>query len=244
MDDHRAQPIRPWPLAGTLARFLHAGPVPAHNEVQIGGRTAARRDAGEPLDTAILATLRGLARAGEPEPLRELLAIFQRDAPRRLAVLRATAAAGGLDALRRTAHTLRGSAASLGATKMAAACQSIEGRASAGELGQLDRLITELQALAADATAALTRALDGSGPPTHTSGRAQRNRPHGRAQAGSRRRGQVWTRLSATLMMVRLVLGPISGRNRGGDRQDERARRALSAVIRHGFELRIRPQCR
>ena len=162
MDDHLAKPIRPGPLAHTLARLLHGGQVPAQDEVQNEARTAPRRDAGETLDPAILATLRELARVGEPEPLRELHAIFQRDTPRRLAALRDAAAAGDLDTLRRTAHTLKGSAASLGATKMAAACQSIEGRASAGEVGQLDRLLDELQALTAEVTAALTRALDGS----------------------------------------------------------------------------------
>jgi signal transduction histidine kinase/CheY-like chemotaxis protein/HPt (histidine-containing phosphotransfer) domain-containing protein len=160
MDDHLAKPIRPGPLAHTLARFLQAGPLPAQPGAQTQAPPAARHDAGNPLDPAILATLRDLARAGEPEPLRELHAIFQRDTPPRLAALRDAAAAGDLDALRRTAHTLKGSAASLGATDMAAACQNIEDRARDGELGQLDRLLAELQARAADVTAALTHALD------------------------------------------------------------------------------------
>jgi chemotaxis protein histidine kinase CheA len=61
---------------------------------------------------------------------------------------------------RDTAHTLKGTAANLGATHMAALCQRIEDLDGSGDGTELDRLITELERHTPEVTAALTRAAD------------------------------------------------------------------------------------
>jgi CheY-like chemotaxis protein len=109
------------------------------------------------LDPAIVEQLRMLARAGNPELLAMLQASFARDTPTRLAALRSAIAMGDGDAIAFHAHTLKGSAANLGALQIVAACTAIEGTAESTGPDRLERLLRALEAAAADAQAALAR---------------------------------------------------------------------------------------
>ena len=86
------------------------------------------------LDLAVLESLRQLTRPGEPDVLREVLATFLADAPRRIAAI--TNAIQGQDAhaLLRAAHTLKGAAASIGAAGVQGRCRELESTARKGDV--------------------------------------------------------------------------------------------------------------
>jgi HPt (histidine-containing phosphotransfer) domain-containing protein len=119
--------------------------------------------ADDVLDPAIVSELRMLARAGDPELLGRLGASFARDAPRRVQALRSAVAAGDADTAMFAIHALRGSAASLGATEVTAACRRIEKTLAPIAAEHLEPLIAELERTAIRAEAALTR-LAAAGP--------------------------------------------------------------------------------
>ena len=70
--------------------------------------------------------------------LAELIAEYRSDGTTRVADMRAALAAGEAEDLRRAAHTLKGSSASLGAVGLADACRAIEAAAREGRLDGLD----------------------------------------------------------------------------------------------------------
>ncbi len=80
----------------------------------------------EILDRRILDRLRSLQIPGEPDFLEEMIAIFMCDAPPTFE--RARRAVGQADAAeyREAVHHLKGSANSLGATRLAACCNEVE----------------------------------------------------------------------------------------------------------------------
>ena len=61
------------------------------------------------------------------------------------------------DAVAFNVHTLKGSAANLGATEVVKACVQIEGAHAGAESGSLEPLLTELETSAARAQAELSR---------------------------------------------------------------------------------------
>lgn len=78
--------------------------------------------------------------------LAELVAEYRTDGLSRLADMRTALAAGAAEDLRRAAHTLKGSSASLGANDLAATCRDVE---AAARDGRLDGLEATVDALAA-----------------------------------------------------------------------------------------------
>ena len=78
------------------------------------------------LDPAVVEQLQALAQAGNAGLLDRLQASFARDTPVRLQALRAALAAGDADAVAFNIHTLKGSAANLGAVEVVELCGQIE----------------------------------------------------------------------------------------------------------------------
>jgi HPt (histidine-containing phosphotransfer) domain-containing protein len=109
------------------------------------------------LDPAIVGELQELARSGDPHLLERLGASFARDAPLRLQALRAAVAAGDADAVKFGVHTIRGSAATLGAREVVAACRRIESAPAPAAAEQLEPLLAELERSAIRAQVALER---------------------------------------------------------------------------------------
>jgi CheY-like chemotaxis protein/HPt (histidine-containing phosphotransfer) domain-containing protein len=149
MDGHVAKPIQLDELAQALDQFVGAGPAAA---------PSAPRDQRPLLDPAVLGQIRELARDREPQLLRDLHARFARSAPELLRSMRAAAASGDLEALTTAAHTLKGSAGSLGATRLAELCGAIEQDAGRHQPADLERLLDDLQRHAAEVDAALAEA--------------------------------------------------------------------------------------
>jgi CheY-like chemotaxis protein len=144
MDEHLAKPFALDALAQALRRAAPptAAVAPPRERV---------------LDPVIVGQLHALAHAGDPELLQKLEASFARDTPLRLQALRAAVAAGDADAVAFNVHTLKGSAANLGATEMVATCRRIEGIQAARDAQALEQLLAELEQNAVTAAAELVR---------------------------------------------------------------------------------------
>jgi two-component system sensor histidine kinase/response regulator len=142
MDDHLAKPF----ALDALARALNRAKPPESAAV-----------VESVLDAAVVDQLRSLAKAGNPELLHKLQESFTRDTPVRLAALRAAVAAGDADAVAFNVHTLKGSAANLGAEQIVTTCQRIERITGAPDARELEPLLADLERNAAEAGAELTR---------------------------------------------------------------------------------------
>jgi PAS domain S-box-containing protein len=130
MDDYLSKPVKFEELDGVLERWLaprpHAplppppppAPAPAAGPVEV--------------DRASLESLAALQSEGDPDIVKELVDIFEREAGPRFERLAAAAAAADPDALMREAHGLKGTAASIGAKRLAALAKELEDRGRGG----------------------------------------------------------------------------------------------------------------
>ena len=92
------------------------------------------------VDASVLADLEEMQEEGEPDLVAELIGLYLRDAPHKLASMREAEAGGDAASLRRAAHSLKGSSASLGAFGVAALCGELElacGEVSSGRAATL-----------------------------------------------------------------------------------------------------------
>lgn len=110
---------------------------------------AARVDAldasEEVLDMAVLLGLEEAQVEGEPDLIAELIKLYVEDTPRRIAAIRCALAARDVTTLRRAAHGLKGSSASLGARRVAALCDELEALTFANLTHEGDRLLKRLE---------------------------------------------------------------------------------------------------
>ena len=175
MDAHISKPIDPPELYATLSRWLagrvqatDAPPVPATGRTPVGdavpvmrGAAPAAADMPQPaaLGVAGVDCTAGLRRAaGKPALYRKLLRTFVRDLAGSVDAVRNALAAGDREAAVRAAHTLKGSAGSIGATAIQADAGALESLLAAGEVpdvATLDALAAELARVVADIDAAV-----------------------------------------------------------------------------------------
>jgi CheY-like chemotaxis protein len=154
MDDYLAKPVRLEELERVLRQWApHAGTprdpdgaattgqTPSPTAQTGGDQAAATREAGV-LDLAALDRVRRLQLAGRPDVAAQFGAIFVADGPAQLAAVQAALIRQDADGLRQAAHTLKGSAAAIGAHQLRDLCEQLEhlGRdgplEGAAELGQ------------------------------------------------------------------------------------------------------------
>ena len=126
MDDYISKPVAIDTLEAVLARW-----VPSVDEPQT---TTAPADDGTPAQPAVdgafdlerVAMLRDLSKDGKPDLFTSMAQAFIDDANSRIAPLQAAAASADHQTLAKHAHALKGSAANLGATRLADACHQLE----------------------------------------------------------------------------------------------------------------------
>jgi HPt (histidine-containing phosphotransfer) domain-containing protein len=106
------------------------------------------------LDDAAIAALRDTV-GGDPEFLTELVSEFLTDLPAQVGGLRAAVAAGDAHEAHRIAHTLKSHGATFGVSQLESSCRELESRTRDGRLDDLDGLLAEVDAAAADAAPAL-----------------------------------------------------------------------------------------
>ncbi|HEV7207456.1 MAG TPA: response regulator, partial [Mycobacteriales bacterium] len=140
MDDYVSKPFTPDQLKAALIRWLPQGsPRAAATPAQ----DTALTDVG--LDHSRLDVLRRMAPA-DPSLLPRLVTAFLAEAPMTAAAVTAAVDAGDGPGLWQSAHRLRGAAANMGATTLAALCQELEERGRRGELDHAPTLVAGLAA--------------------------------------------------------------------------------------------------
>jgi signal transduction histidine kinase/DNA-binding response OmpR family regulator len=131
-------------LEGDAEKCLAAGmddyipkPVTVQRLEAVLTRWSPQTEPGAPdeaVDARALAALRDLQGEGQPDILAELLAVYLRDTPPRLAALHEAVACADAEALRRAAHSLKGSSSQIGAVQIARLCANLEEQARTTDL--------------------------------------------------------------------------------------------------------------
>ena len=96
------------------------------------------------IDLSVLVSLEGLQADGEPDLIVDLIDLYLEDTPRRLAGMSALLEQKDALSLRREAHGLKGSSATLGAEGTAGLCKTIEETAQTGPPETIAKLLIEL----------------------------------------------------------------------------------------------------
>ncbi len=101
------------------------------------------------------AAIQMLLRVGGPDLLLKMVDSFLKQVPQRIEAIRGGLAGGDLSAVHIAAHTLKSSAAQLGAEEMRGLCAEIEARAHAKEGDGIAALLGKLEAEAVGVRARL-----------------------------------------------------------------------------------------
>lgn len=139
MDDYITKPLKPEELAVALDRWLLTSAA-ATNQA-----AAKKRRAEGAVDHALLNGLRKLEQSGAPGLVKRLTDIFLQDTARRLTDLRDSVQQGDSERLRKLAHTLKGSAANLGAREIVRICAELEELGENGDIGTAPSLVADLE---------------------------------------------------------------------------------------------------
>jgi PAS domain S-box-containing protein len=125
MDDYLSKPVKPQALRAMLDRWSNPAAEPAPDSHH--GDAAAPGARASVLDQEQLAVLRSIQEPGEADCVTEVIDLFLSEAAAQVEALHE--ALGRDDALeiRRVAHLLHGSSATMGATRMAALTTSLQG---------------------------------------------------------------------------------------------------------------------
>jgi two-component system, sensor histidine kinase and response regulator len=97
------------------------------------------------VDPAALDGLRGLEAAGAAGLVKKVTDLFLQDTPRQLADLRESVQNGDPVRLAKIAHSLKGSAANLGAREMVRICAELQLLGEAGNIGIAPSLFADLE---------------------------------------------------------------------------------------------------
>jgi HPt (histidine-containing phosphotransfer) domain-containing protein len=111
------------------------------------------------INPATISNLRALG-GKDPGFLREIITIFLSDMPARIAELEAGLAAGETEKFVRAAHSIKGSAANLGATRLQGAAEHLENRTLQPGTALTARLLAEIIGEFARARRELERLLE------------------------------------------------------------------------------------
>lgn len=151
MDDYITKPIRLEMVEGVLARWVPATGRPAE--------VASHEDeSGEPLDPSQIELLRSLD-DGDGALLAEIISQYLAQTEEGRGQLERVVQQGDHDAVERTAHALRGASANIGASGLAAVCETMELRAKADQLEGARELVEQFDAEFARVSDALAELL-------------------------------------------------------------------------------------
>jgi two-component system sensor histidine kinase/response regulator len=146
MDDYISKPVKTQELARILHKWSVAFKQESTSSKSDGAQAGADESAAE-MDWSVLESYRAFEDEENPHLVDELIELFLSDAPRRIRCMQEAFAANDLPKLRREAHTLKGSSASLGANHLNKLCQRLEICAANGQIkSDADALLQELNA--------------------------------------------------------------------------------------------------
>jgi two-component system sensor histidine kinase/response regulator len=149
MDDFLVKPFDDLQLAETLRRWL-----PSRERLPITDQPATP-PANASIDKSVTDQIRNLSGNGNAALLQRVVAQFLAHAPPLVARIQAKAGEGDMDEAWRAAHSLKSSAAAIGARALANRCGEIEALARAGDLSTVKDLVAGLEGDLAAATQSL-----------------------------------------------------------------------------------------
>ena len=123
-----------------VSNYTHGEQVPLVRPAHAGGEDAAL----EAVDLNVLRAFEEMQVEGEPDLIVELIDLYLKDAPLKLASLLEADAVGDEGALKRAAHSLKGSSASIGVSHVAALCEELERVSRVDAVGQVGALLERL----------------------------------------------------------------------------------------------------
>jgi signal transduction histidine kinase/DNA-binding response OmpR family regulator/HPt (histidine-containing phosphotransfer) domain-containing protein len=144
MDDYVTKPLKPEQLAAALDRWLPSSAALKSRAVAADPRPEGAVDR-HALDGLLLDGLRKVERAGAPGLVKKVTDLFLEDTPRQLTDLRDSAQRGDCARLAKLAHTLKGSAANLGAREMVRVCGELEAFGRDGDISIVPSLVADLE---------------------------------------------------------------------------------------------------
>lgn len=116
MSDYLSKPVKMSGLEAMLKRWLDTEDGRAIEQVQ-----------NEVIDTSAIDRLRSLQKPGRPNLLNNLISLFVDSSSREMSQLHSAVDSNDLNAIHSVAHSLKSSAANLGATELSLICQQFEG---------------------------------------------------------------------------------------------------------------------
>jgi two-component system, sensor histidine kinase and response regulator len=135
MNDYLTKPLHLADLEAVLERAMLMIPMPTRQEVPREGV----------IDPAIISGLRELREPGQPDPLKELVDLFLKDAKPRIEKMQAAIHEKDAAALVSAAHTLKGSASNLGARGLAGLCANLEKAGKSGDLSEAANILLDVR---------------------------------------------------------------------------------------------------
>jgi signal transduction histidine kinase/CheY-like chemotaxis protein/HPt (histidine-containing phosphotransfer) domain-containing protein len=159
MDDYVSKPVRPHELEAALGRWLPQVDVSEADAPRTAGDEAAQES---PVRFEAIEAIRAVRRDGG-DLVGRAVATYLRETSQRLTDLRDAAARGQAHEIKRIAHTLKSSSASLGAMRLSELFRTLETRSGTGALEGLDALIPQIEA----EYVRVEHALSGFLPPGH-----------------------------------------------------------------------------
>jgi HPt (histidine-containing phosphotransfer) domain-containing protein len=149
MDDYLAKPFKEEQLWNVLVKWIKC----ESNDFVV----PQSEPSDSTLDIAVLDNIRRLQRPGAPNLLHKVVSIFLADGPELLQTMRGSIGTGDDTALLRAVHKLKSSSANLGAVKLAELCKALEAQAQAGQLGETESSMAQIDGEFARVQAALTQ---------------------------------------------------------------------------------------
>jgi two-component system, sensor histidine kinase and response regulator len=161
MDDYLAKPYSRQQLEDALARWLHRNKVSAPIAPAMTAPPIQTESPSETvIDQATIAGIRQLQAPGGPDVLGQVVETYLDDAPKLIDGMRTNLHADNVEGLRRAAHSLKSSSASLGAKHLSALAKEVEMAARANELTDVDAKIRAIELAYLCAADALKKCLD------------------------------------------------------------------------------------
>jgi CheY-like chemotaxis protein/HPt (histidine-containing phosphotransfer) domain-containing protein len=152
MDDYLSKPIRRTALEAVITRWLPSGQGRADTEGEDDGDKRVTRALDGVLDQPTVIRLRDTL---TPKTCHQLLDIFDEQQQRCVLDIADAVQRGDREEVRRVAHLLKGSSASLGATSLRACCELLEHLDASQALDVTENQLVELRSVAAEANDAL-----------------------------------------------------------------------------------------
>jgi len=143
MDDYISKPVRVEELVAVLQRCR---PLQREVETEMEVSESPGPDAQPALALEILEEFRRAMGDKGSQMVTELVQVFLEDAPQLLETLRSALATGDLEEAQRTAHTLKGTSATLGATRLSELSAKLEVSIRTDQFENLQTMLSRVEA--------------------------------------------------------------------------------------------------